>query len=123
MVSVERIYQHIRLDKERGGELWKHCRFRLKHRKRPVSRHMPLCDRVGIEERPAEADGRRFGDWEKGLIEYTNRLFRQYIPKGVSFKDFTEEQVKLIQYKINARPRKKLGFRSPVQLFYRYLNT
>ena len=60
--------------------------------------------------------------WEKGLIEYTNRLFKQYIPKGVRFSNFTDEQVKQIQYKINARPRKKLGFLTPVQLFYRTLS-
>lgn len=209
MVSVERIYQYIRQDKANGGDLYTHCRFKLKHRKRPVGKHIPIKDRVSIDERPKEADGSRFGDWEmdlivgprnkdamltltersqnyaiitklpngkdadgvakaayrellpfighirsittdngtefanhkwlaralkttiyfahpycsweKGLIEYTNRLFRQYIPKGVPFSNFTEEQVKQIQYKINARPRKKLDFRSPIELFYRTL--
>ena len=36
MVSIERIYQFIKKDKRNGGVLWKHCRHRLKHRKRPV---------------------------------------------------------------------------------------
>ena len=35
-VSHERIYQYVRQDKHDGGTLYKHCRHRLKHRKRPV---------------------------------------------------------------------------------------
>ena len=64
-----------------------------------------------------------YASWEKGLIEYTNKLYRQYIPKGVSFDKYTEEQIKHIQYKINARPRKKLGFKAPVQTFFVPLQT
>ena len=64
MVSVERIYQYIRQDREQGGDLYTHCRHRLKHRKRPVGRHIPIKDRVSIDERPAAADGTRYGDWE-----------------------------------------------------------
>lgn len=61
--------------------------------------------------------------WEKGLIEYTNKLIRQYIPKHADFSQYTEQMVKKIQYRINARPRKKLGFRAPVQTFYSILQT
>ena len=68
MVSVERIYQYIRADKKQGGMLYKHCRHKLKNRKRPVGEHFPIRNRVGIEERPPEADGTRFGDWEMDLI-------------------------------------------------------
>lgn len=211
MVSVERIYQYIRQDREDGGDLYKNCRHRLKHRRRPVGGHIPIKDRVSIEERPAAADGTRYGDWEmdtivgprnkdamltlversqgysiiarlpegkdadgllkvayrellpymghirsittdngtefarhrelaealgtkiyfthpyasweKGLIEYTNKLYRQYIPKGSCFDCYTDEQIKQIQYKINARPRKKLGFKAPVQTFFVPLQT
>ena len=62
MVSVERIYQYVRQDKEQGGDLYKNCRHQLKHRKRPVGRHIPIKDRVSIDERPATADGTRYGD-------------------------------------------------------------
>jgi IS30 family transposase len=37
MVSIEWIHQFIRQDRQEGGSLWKHCRHRLKHRKRPVT--------------------------------------------------------------------------------------
>lgn len=211
MVSVERIYQYIREDKSSGGDLYRHCRHRLKHRNRPVGGQMPIKDRVSIDERPLEANGNRFGDWEmdliveagnkgamvtlverstghsmirklphgkdskgvsdavvsmllpykkhvltittdngaefaehkniakaldakvyfahpycsweKGLIEYTNKLYRQYIPKDADFDDFSDEDIKNIQYKINRRPRKKLGYKSPKQCFYQRLWT
>ena len=68
MISIERIYQYIREDKENGGDLYKNCRHELKHRKCPVGKHMPIKDRTSIEERPPEADGTRHGDWEMNLI-------------------------------------------------------
>ena len=68
MVSKSRIYEYIHKDKEEGGDLWTHCRFKLKHRRRPVGKSTPIKNSVGIEERPAEADGTRFGDWEMDLI-------------------------------------------------------
>ena len=180
MVSIERVYQYIREDKENGGDLYKDCRHQLKHRKRPAGKHMSVKGRTSIDERPPEADGTRHGDWEmdlivgadnkgamvtlverstgftmirklkkgkdaqgvsqavyrmllpykhdvktittdngpefadhkwlekaldtkiyfahpycsweKGLIEYTNKLYRQYIPKKSDFKDFKDNQ-------------------------------
>ena len=67
-ISHECIYQHIRYDKLMHGDLWKHCRHRLKHRKRPVGRQSPIHDRVSIRQRPTEADGKRFGDFEMDTI-------------------------------------------------------
>ncbi len=70
-ISHQSIYTHIENDKRSGGDLYVHCRHKLKHRKRPVGvaascRNIP--DRVSISERPAEADGSRFGDWELDTI-------------------------------------------------------
>ena len=56
MVSIERIYQYIREDKLSGEDLYKNCRHQLKHRKRPVGKHIPIKDRTSIEERLPEAD-------------------------------------------------------------------
>ena len=66
MVSCERIYQFIREDKLAGGSLWKHCRHKLKHRKRPVGgKKIVIPDKVSIDERPAVINEKqRFGDWE-----------------------------------------------------------
>ncbi len=59
MVSVERIYQYVRKDKSEGGDLYRHCRYALKHRKRPVGQHFPIKDRISIDERPVCANGKR----------------------------------------------------------------
>ena len=59
-----------------------------------------------------------YAAWQKGAIENTNKLIRQYIPKGTDFKNITEEYIMHIQYKINKRPREKLKFLSPKQLFF-----
>ena len=42
MVSKSSIYNYIREDKKKGGDLYKHCRFQLKHRKRPVGKYNPI---------------------------------------------------------------------------------
>ena len=70
MVSHERIYQYIREDKEKGGTLYKNCRHRLKHRKRPVGgKKVVIPDKVSIEQRPEIINNReRFGDWEIDTI-------------------------------------------------------
>lgn len=67
-VSHETIYKAIRRDKEAGGGLYKNCRHRLKHRKRPVGAVGRIPNRVSIHDRPKEADGKRFGDGEMDLI-------------------------------------------------------
>ena len=49
--------------------------------------------------------------------ENTNGLIRQYIPKGKDIDDLSDEEVAVIIEKINNRPRKCLGFKTPNQLF------
>jgi len=212
MVSHERIYQYIREDKQKGGTLYKNCRHRLKHRKRPVGgKKVVIPDKVSIEQRPEIINNReRFGDWEidtivgqenkgailtaterttgfllmrklkkgknaknlakeitlmmmpykkavlsitsdngsefyehkviaqklqtdyffahpyssweRGLNEYTNKLIRQYIPKKQTFDGFDDEKIIKIQQKINRRPRKKLNFENPKNLFFNKLH-
>ena len=59
-----------------------------------------------------------YSSWEKGLIENTNKLIRQYIPKKSNFNELTPQIIKEIQYKINNRPRANLKFYSPKEIFY-----
>lgn len=70
MVSHERIYQYVREDKQRGGNLYKHLRHKLKHRKRPVSgKKISIKNRVSIDKRPEIINNKqRFGDWEIDTI-------------------------------------------------------
>jgi IS30 family transposase len=208
IVSHERIYRFIREDKLKGGDLWKHTRHRLKHRKRPVGgKQITIKNKVSIEERPAIVDAKtRCGDWEidtiigkdgkgailtiterrtgfllmeklpegkhadalakavvrilfaykrnvhtitsdngsefagheyiakmlnadfyfahpyssweRGLNEYTNGLIRQYIPKSTDFNLYSNDFIRLVQNKLNTRPREKLNFFTPSKIFY-----
>lgn len=212
MVSHERIYEYIREDKMKGGNLYKHMRHKLKHRKRPVGgKQVVIKDKVSIELRSDVINNKeRFGDWEidlivgkenkgaivtiaerttaffmmrklpygknakklaeevvdmllpyknfvhsitsdngsefayhktiskklktlfffahpyssweRGLNEYTNKLVRQYIQKKIKFEEYNELQIKNIQHKINRRPRKKLNFENPKNLFFNFVN-
>lgn len=55
-----------------------------------------------------------YASWERGTNENTNGLIRQYLPKGMSFKNLDMAQCKDIERKLNIRPRKRLGFAAPM---------
>ncbi len=212
MVSIERIYQFIREDKKQGGNIYKHLRHQLKHRKRAInSNKIRIKDRISIEQRPKKANDREefghfemdlvvgknnkgailtitervsrhficrylphgkkakyvsqavieellpfkehvlsittdngtefadhktisekleatiyfahpYSSWEKGQIEYSNKLLRQYIPKKSIINKDNTLKLKEIQMKINRRPRKNLGYEKPFELFYNFIN-
>ncbi len=59
-----------------------------------------------------------YHSWERGLNENSNGLLRQYFPKGMELSDITEEQVQEAVGRINHRPRKVLGFKTPYEVFF-----
>lgn len=59
-----------------------------------------------------------YSSWERGLNEYTNKLIRQYVIKGTNFDLYSSEFIRLVQNKINRRPREKLNFQTPSKIFY-----
>lgn len=59
-----------------------------------------------------------YHSWERGLNEDTNGLIRQYLPKGTDFQSLTKQEVQTIMDKLNNRPRKCLGFKTPNQVFF-----
>ena len=58
-----------------------------------------------------------YSSWERPVNERSNRLLRRFIPKGTSISAYTEEQVLMFADEINSLPRRRLGFRSPEELF------
>lgn len=110
-ISHETVYQMIRRDKRQGGDLYKNCRHSLKHRARPVGgRLSSIPNRVGIDQRPKEADGKRFGDFEMDTIvgrnnhgaivtiaeRSTNMLLMRKLDKGKNAEELAKTVVKLL---------------------------
>ena len=58
-----------------------------------------------------------YSPWQRGTNENTNGLLRQFFPKGSSFLDFSDRNLQFVVEIINNRPRKRLGFRTPSELF------
>lgn len=63
-----------------------------------------------------------YASYERGSIENLNGLVRQYIPKGTDFTDIQNSEIKQIQDKLNSRPRKILGFLTPIEYTEKYYN-
>ena len=61
---------------------------------------------------------RPYRSTDKPHIEHANALIRQYLPKHSSFAGLTPQEVKEIEWSLNNRPRKKLGYRTPHEVFY-----
>jgi IS30 family transposase len=62
-----------------------------------------------------------YSSWERGLNENINGLIRQYIPKGSSFENLTPQDIKRIENRLNHRPRKSLGWKTPYEVFHENL--
>jgi len=58
----------------------------------------------------------RIDSWQRGANENYNGLLKQYFPKKSNFKNINWRDVKKAERKLNNRPRKRLDFRSPVDV-------
>lgn len=58
-----------------------------------------------------------YHSWERGQNENANGLLRQYFPKAMGLLDVTTRQVVEAVHKLNNRPRKCLGFKTPYEVF------
>ena len=57
-----------------------------------------------------------YSSWQKGSVENVIGLLRRYLPKGMDLATVTPQQLKVIQDRLNNRPRKILGFKTPADV-------
>lgn len=76
------------------------------------AKHEQLSAKLGIKCYFAHP----YSSWERGTNENLNGLIRWYLPKGTDFSKITPEQIARIEYLINSRPRKCLGYKTPLEV-------
>ena len=60
-----------------------------------------------------------YASWERGLNENTNGLVRQYFPKKSDFSKVTDRQLDKVVERLNNRPRKTLGYKTPNEVYFK----
>jgi len=63
-----------------------------------------------------------YSPWQRGLNEYNNKLIRQYLPKKTDFNLINNNTINMIISKLNNRPRKLLGYKTPNEVFLTIFN-
>jgi len=62
-----------------------------------------------------------YSAWQRGGNENANLWIRYYFPKGTDFSKIPEEDIKDVEWELNSRPRKRLGFKTPMEVFTQHL--
>ena len=63
-----------------------------------------------------------YSSWERGSNENGNGLVRWYFPKRTDFRKINNDKIASIEYALNTRPRKRLGWKTPLEVFLKELN-
>ncbi len=115
------------------GKLPNRCKFSMSKRlksliRREQARFKTITADNGTEfhdyESLEDAVGVRFyfatpyHSWERGTNENLNGLLRQYFPKRSNLAGLTQRQCDAVAQRLNTRPRKRLGYRTPEECFY-----
>ena len=77
-----------------------------------MARHEIITNRTGMKIYFAHP----YSSWERGTNENTNGLIRRYLPKGTDFNEIDENKLLFIQEKLNNRPRKIIGYKTPNEI-------
>jgi len=57
-----------------------------------------------------------YSSWQKGGVENANKMIRRYIPKGSDISNYSHQYVTMIVQKLNNKPRKSLGYKTPMEM-------
>jgi IS30 family transposase len=82
------------------------------------TKHRELTRRYGMQTYFADP----YASWQRGGNENANLWIRYYFPKGTDFSTISDEELKDVEWELNNRPRKRLKFRTPQEVFSEYLN-
>ena len=80
---------------------------------REFSNHQKIVEKLGCQTYFATP----YRSWERGANENANGLIRKYLPKGMSFRNLPKHIINKIMNRLNNRPRKCLGFKTPAEVF------
>jgi len=58
-----------------------------------------------------------YSSWERGTNENTNGLIRDYFPKKTDFTKVSDREIKRVEHDLNNRPRKRLNYKTPLEVF------
>ena len=86
-------------------------------RGKEMARHKELTVNTGIAVYFCDPHS----PWQRGTNENTNGLVRQYLPKGSDLSGYTQEQLDAIADQMNGRPRKTLGWFTPMEVYGQWL--
>ena len=86
---------------------------------RENTQHMKLTKSLGIKTFFCDP----YSSWQKGSVENIIGLIRQYIPKGTDLSTVSDEYIQELQNKLNNRPRKCLGYKTPHQVLSKHLKS
>lgn len=76
------------------------------------ARHEEITEAIGTRCYFADP----YASWQRGSNEQVNGMVRRYFPKGTDFSKITDEQVAWVESRINNRPRKCLGYKTPAEV-------
>ena len=77
-----------------------------------MAKHEKITQKTGMKIYFAHP----YSSWERGTNENTNGLIRRYLPKGTDFNEINEKMLQIIQEKLNNRPRKIIGYKTPKEI-------
>jgi IS30 family transposase len=82
------------------------------------TKHTEVKEACGIQAYFADP----YSSWQRGGNENCNLWIRYYFPKGTNFSTITDEEIKDVEWELNNRPKKRLNFRTPQEVFTEHLN-